>query len=187
MSDITTLAVQKATKPKIEDVMPHYLDGDTLKSALDFIAYLRESKTNPSWAVHNKWSASNKGKVLCQIRLPAHQGHFQRPNVSDWKRSWCVSPYLSNLAKYEHLITDDYDKRLVAENLYGCVPHCRGIKCSTHNPEIKRTVCGTEISRYCHAGMLGNNTLWIVNPDQAEIASIKKLMKLEKQARADKI
>jgi len=30
MSDITSLAVQKVTKPNIEDVLPHCLDGEIL-------------------------------------------------------------------------------------------------------------------------------------------------------------
>jgi len=185
MADITSLAVQKITKPNIEEILPYYLDGEALKSALDFIAYLRENKMKPSWTIHNAWKAVNKGKVLYYIRLPVYSSHFQRPNNPNWERSWCVTPFLMNLAKYENLITDEFDKKMVVDNLYGCKPYCQGARCSAKNPETRITICGTEIVRHCHSSMLRNRSLWVVNPDKNEIESIKKLLELEKKARAD--
>jgi len=184
MADITASAMQKISKPNIEDVLPHFLDGEALRNALDFAAYLRENKTKPSWKFHNSWCAVNKGKIYCYIRLsaPNREAGFYHPNHPDeksWERSWCITPWLSNLAKYEHLITDDVDKKIIADNLYGCVPYCRKNNCA---PKKRITVCGTEIVRYCH-GMLDNRSLWVVNPDKTEIDSIKKLLELEKQAR----
>jgi hypothetical protein len=184
------LKEQKKTKPMIEDVMPHYLDGGRLKNALEFIAYLRENKIKPVWAITNGWKAVYKGKTLYYIRLPLYEAHFNRPNQLDgtnWESSWCVTPFLMNLAEYEDLITDETDKKIVVDNFYGCVPYCRGSGCSS---EKKITVCGTELVRYCHDGMLGNRSLWVVNPDETEIACIKKFLELEKNARnenADRI
>jgi len=180
------LSNQKKTKPMIEDVMPDYLEGDILKNALSFIAYLRENKMKPVWAITNGWKAVYKGKTLYYIRLPLYESHFKRPNQpagTTWERSWCVTPFLMNLAKYENLITDETDKKIIVDNLYGCVPYCGGVSCSTKNPEMRITVCGTELVRYCHSGMLGNRSLWIVNPDGTEINSIKKFLELEKNAR----
>ena len=113
---------------------------------------------------------------------PCSTRHFNRPNQpsrTSWERSWCVTPFLRNLVEYEHLITDETDKKIIVDNLYGCVPYC-GSGCQ---PETKITVCGTELVRYCHSTMLANRSLWIVNPDEAEIGSIKKLLEMEKQAR----
>jgi len=178
------LKEQKNTKPMIEDVMPNYLDGDMLTSALEFIAYLRENKMKPTWAITNGWKAVYKSKVLYYIRLPLYEAHFNRPNQpgeTSWQRSWCVTPFLRNLAEYDHLITDEVDKKIIVDNLYGCVPYCRG-GCAE---EKKITVCGTELVRYCHSAMLDNRSLWIVNPDESEISSIKKLLEMEKQARVE--
>jgi len=182
MADITKLATQKITKPNIEDVMPHYLDGDILKQALEFIAYLRANKMKPSWTLHNAWKGVNKGKILYYIRLPVYASHFYRPNqpnARNWERSWCVTPYLTNIAKYEHQITDDFHRKLILQNLYGCKPHCPETQCWS-NQTI--TVLGQDLHRFC-GGTLNNRSLWIVNPDDTEMEAIKKLMEMEKRAR----
>ena len=179
---------QKKTKPLIEDVMPNYLEGNMLKNALEFVAYLRENKMKPSWAVTNGWKATYKGKTLYYIRLPLYKSHFNRPNQpsgTSWERSWCVTPFLMNLEKYENLITDEISKKIVVDNLYGCVPYCHQQNCSTKNPETKITVCGMELARYCSSFMLSNRSLWIVNPSETEIFNIKKFLELEKNARIE--
>ena len=185
MSDITSLAIQKVTKPNIEDVMPYYLDGDALKNALDFVAHLRANKMKPSWTLHNAWKAVNKGKVLYYIRFPVYKSTFFRPYNQNWERSWCVTPYLINIAQYENMIADDKLKKIIVDNMYGCEPHSCGDKCSTKNQEIKITICGTELIRYCHHVMLGNRSLWILNPNENEIDSIKKMLDFERQVRIE--
>jgi len=184
MADITQLAVQKVTKPNIENVLPYYLDGETLESALDLIAYLRENKMKPSWTIHNAWKAVNKGKVLYYIRLPVYESHFYRPNQAcktSWEHSWCITPYLTNLSQYEHLITDEVHKKIILDNLYGCKPYCPKTSCWS---ETTLTVFDKKLERYC-GGTLKNRSLWIVNPDETEIVSIKKFLALEKQARTE--
>jgi len=189
MAAITSLAVQKIAKPNIEDVLPHYLSGNVLKNALDFIAYLRENKMKPTWTIHNAWKAVNKGKVLYYIRLPVYDAHFQRPNQpagTSWERSWCVTPFLMNIAKYENLITDEADKKIIVDNFYGCKPYCRMAKCSMKNTAKKIVICNTEFVRYCGDSMLRNRSLWVVNPSEVELDCIKRLLELEKKARTVK-
>jgi len=182
------LWAQKNIKPMIEDIMPHYLEGDRLESALEFVAFLRENKMKPVWAITNGWKAVHRGKTLYYIRLPLYPAHFDRPNQSgetSWERSWCVTPFLMNLAKYEHLITDETNKKIIVDNFYGCKPYCKMARCAGRNPEKKITVCDTELMRYCGDGMLKNRSLWIVNPTETEIDSIKTFLELEKNARID--
>lgn len=187
MHEITTLEYQKKHKPNIEDVLPHYLGDEALRNALDFIAYLRENKMKPSWTIHNAWKAVNKGKVLYYIRLPVYESHFKRPNQpsgTNWERSWCVTPFLRNIDKYEHLITDETEKKIITDSFYGCKPYCKMVRCAEKgNPKIKITICGTELSFYCGASMLENRSLWIVNPNAAEISCIKKFLEMEKSER----
>ena len=183
MSDITSLAVQKVTKPNIEDVLPHYLSGEMLKNALDFVAYLRKNKMKPSWTIHNAWKATYKGKPLYYIRLPLYDSHFYRPNQPaeiTWERSWTVTPYLLGIEQYQHQITDETDQQIVMDNLYGCKPNC----IEPCNSETKLQLFGKEIVKNCDSGgTINNRSLWIVNPNEREIAAIKKFMELEKQAR----
>jgi len=70
MPDITELHAQREIKPKIEDVLPHLLEGSALTEASNFSAYLKENKVNLKWAgIHNAWKADYKGKPLLYLRL----------------------------------------------------------------------------------------------------------------------
>ena len=60
---------QQKLKPKIEDVISEFLDGDRRQNAQAFIAYLRESKLNPSYASYNAWWVNYKGKRLISLRI----------------------------------------------------------------------------------------------------------------------
>jgi len=57
------------TRPKIDDVICHYLDGSTLKNALSFIQYIRDSKMKIKWSSVNVWKVSYKRKRVMDIRL----------------------------------------------------------------------------------------------------------------------
>ena len=65
---VTSFHVQRATKAKIEDVIPYYLDGEMLKTALDFAAYLQSNGMQLKWAAWNTWKAHIKSKVLCWVK-----------------------------------------------------------------------------------------------------------------------
>jgi len=60
---------QRKTKPKIDDILPIYLGDSTLEKAMEFVAFLRESKMNPGWRSPNSWCASCKGKVVVYIKI----------------------------------------------------------------------------------------------------------------------
>ena len=56
-------------KLKIEDEIPHFLDGETKQSALDFAAYMRANRMPLSWQSTNSWKANHKAQNVCVIRL----------------------------------------------------------------------------------------------------------------------
>ncbi|MCL2545737.1 MAG: hypothetical protein FWE06_00895 [Oscillospiraceae bacterium] len=55
------------SKPTPEIIFKEALDDEKQKIALEFIAWLRENKTSPSWQVTNKWRCNYKGKLICHI------------------------------------------------------------------------------------------------------------------------
>ena len=174
---------QEKTKPLIEDVIPEFLEGDNKKTALEFVAYMRENKMKPVWARHNAWKAMFKGKSICYIRLPKYDSHFRSPkhsNESDWMRSWSIMLQLKELNqnKFEVLNNDEVMKNLIWDSLYNCQANCP----SQCNPEKKIVVFGKELEKRCGYA-LDNGHLFFVNPDEVEINCIKKLLELEKEAR----
>ena len=175
------LRVQKVEKPRIEDVIPKYLDGDIKKDALNFAVYLLENKMKLAWAVTNGWKVMHKGKVIGYIRLPMYESHFRnlkQVEETDWKESWVFTPYLHNLSKYEDLVIAQNLKEFVLNGLHYCVP-CLHRFCAT-----ERTIFGNKTKNLCLGDLYGGMALWYVNPKEAEISCLKKLLEFEIQARA---
>jgi len=65
---------RQKVKPQIEDAISGVLNGDALKTALDFIEYLRENKMNPRWMSTDTWKINYKDHVLCYFRLDPDSG-----------------------------------------------------------------------------------------------------------------
>jgi len=197
------------TKTMIEDVLPHYVDGDNLKIALNFIAYLRENKIKPTWAVQNGWTGMCKGKVLYWIRLPQVKSHldagkpthchFQTIKPSDkshWTESWVITPYLSNIETYKNIVIDEGMNMFVLDNMHYHEARMLNGTCDIQrasgeskqcNPGVTRTILGKEVKGICHGDLYGTITTWFTNPNEIEIEYIKRLLELEQQARIKNI
>ena len=189
------LQKQKKIKPKIEDVIPKYLDGDLKESALAFIAYLRANKMSPAWAgFKNAWKAANKGRTICYIKLGAGSG---ASNIKNNK--WVVAPFLENRKEYEDKIIEEGLQNLLWENVFYCVQkpkesvplealrhYALTYPCNLWNcaPGKKIRVCGKEMTNICRNG--NRQYFWIHDPDESALDGIKKLLELEKQARNEK-
>jgi len=171
---ITTVKIQRTTKPKIEEVLPYYLDGKMLNFAFDFITYLRAEKMNPGWSLHNAWKANSKGKPLCYIRLG-----------KDWVREtknvkWVIFLYLDHMDEYADKILDENWQDLIWDDLH----YCRKPNCPYGcNPGMTATILGKEFSGLCPTIY---KRVSFVNPDVATIKIITMLLELERQARATK-
>ena len=153
---------QKAMKLKIEDEIPKFLEGDMKRSALDFVAYMRASKMQPSWQSTNSWKASFKGQNICVIRLS--------------NGSWCVVPRIS---RWNKLIGtyDIYEEELKRDGLTDIVlanvNFCRS--CAGCGPGWKMTFFGMEHENVCH-----NVPVRYIDPGETEIDCIKKVLELMK-------
>lgn len=182
-----TLREQKNIKPNIEDVIPYYLDDENKKNALEFVSYLRENKIKPVWATQNNWKATYKGKIIYYLRLPTTKHHFlnkKKTDENDWLRSWVVTPYVLHYHEYADLIINEGLQDFFWNNMRFCINVLTG-ECNSHGcaPGIDMNVLGKDFKNLCHFVKSGANTMWVVNPDETEINSIKKLLDFEKQAR----
>ena len=169
---ITTLRVQRKIKPQIEDVLPYFLDGDMLKTALDFTACLRENKMTPRWAgILNAWKAICKGKPLYYIRII----NDDWKNVTPYnKYTWVVTPYLLHIHEYDESVIDESLRNLIWDHIGFYCRSCR--QCA---PGGDLTVFGREIKSVC----VNMPLTWVWDPDEAAISGIKRLLEHEKQAR----
>jgi len=58
---------QLTTRPSIDEVICHYLDGETLKEALFIIDNIRENNMKIKWTSINVWSVLYKRKHVCDL------------------------------------------------------------------------------------------------------------------------
>jgi len=170
--DITTLKAQRETKAKIEDVLPHYLEGAMLESVLNFVTLLRTEKMNPGWAgVHNAWRANCKGRPLCYIRLG-----------KEWIRKtegvkWVVVLYLDNIDDYADDIINEGWQNIVWSDLHYCrKPNCP-YNCSSGRTKL---ILGKEFSDLCPTFI---NKANFVNPGEEELKIVTRLLGFEREAR----
>jgi len=182
MFEILTLKTQRELKPKIEDVLPYFLDSEELETALNFIAHLRTNKMNPRWAgVHNTWNCNYKGKTICFIRLGTTWHATNSGNVK-----WEVSPNLININAYEKEIIYENMQNYIWDGLVYCKSciNANGLQrgCS---PGANKTVLEKDITGLCSGFFNGRKPISFVNPDGTAIICIKRLLELEKQARTE--
>ena len=164
-NDITLLSVQKALKPKIEEVIPLLLNGDERDAALSFVAYMRANKMQPSWTAHNSWSANYKGKKICTIRLPLAHFPYKHwvicPHISRWNKM------ISSYDTYKDEIERDGYEAYVWDN----VNICRS--CANCGPGWDITVLGKDFSNICH-----NIPVWYKDPTDETIGFVKYILLL---------
>jgi len=166
--------VQKETKPKFENVVPCYLDGDALKTALGFSAYLTANGMQLKWDAWNTWKVFNKNKTLCWVKI----NMFVRPIT------WAVSPCLANIDEYEDIIINEELQNFIWDSFKRCRPNCRGSCRGKDTGGITVTILGKKIYGVCNEIYYVNNKkVDFVNPDETAVERIKMLLGLEKQAR----
>ena len=67
---------QIQARPKIDDVICHQLDGETLKEALFIIDNIREHKMKIKWSSVNVWSVRYRRKHVCDIKIENDSLHI---------------------------------------------------------------------------------------------------------------
>ena len=177
--DILTLKGQRELKPKIEDVLPYFTDGEELETAINFISHLRVNKINLKWAgVHNFWNSKNKGKNICYVKLGNSWIGRKLPG-SEVTVKWEVILNLLHMSEYEN--------KIIGENMQNYIwngfAYCRACNngCS---PGVNKTILGKDFTGLCHGMFFTRFVISFVNPDETSIENIKKLLEWEKHARA---
>ena len=151
---------QRKTKPKIEDVLPIYLDGDSLKNATDFVAFLREHKMSPGWRSPNSWCSNYKGKVVAYIKLG--ESAYQNSKSDFWQ-----IVFQNHYNDESKALFDEHTIKIVWSKIRFCTC-CADFSCA---PGVRGTILGKELdSNVCrHMSLLFNN------PDTDELKCVKKL------------
>jgi hypothetical protein len=156
----TTSIVQEQakTKPKIEDIIPEYLDGKSRQSLMELLEFCRANGIKYPWSATNRWKLSLKGKTIGMIYIGKEPC---QPLESFAKNVWHTTVYLDmEVAEKENLT------KVIHRNVRPCA---RGPKtCRTFDTV---TIFGKEFTGACKyaAGRFAN-------PDAETLDCIKKLL-----------
>lgn len=154
------MAKLMSDKPEIEDVMNNVLKGNTLKNALNLIAFLRKNKINPQWSATNVWKISYKTYSVCFIRL---YGAADYHNMK--AGTWRIIPFIG---EYEASSLSDEFKEIVWSNQITC-QNCG--KCALPLNHI----FGKKYDYACE------KSVGFTNPDVKSIECVKKLIELRRE------
>ena len=153
---------KKAVKQKIEDVIGHVLDGDTLKNALDLVSYMRENKMTPTNTSNNGWKISSKSCVVCYISLDVDTKILR------------INPFIG---AYESASLPDDLKEIVLSKKKQGTPCeiCHVISDSGYNCSYKlKTIFDKNYVDACA------RSISFENPDVDELKCIIELLKMRK-------
>lgn len=165
---------QKTTKPLIEDVIHKHLDGDMRKTALNFVAYLRENGMPPKWFRLDGWTVKYKDqKRFCTIWIHKHDCC----NPPSWSISF---EYL--LRHKEGIINEGLQNKFL-DNVFYCV-HSKGHSDKSSIPSRpcaggrNVTVFGKDFKGVCQH----RDVLRFYDPCEVTVKGMKKLIEIGKKA-----
>lgn len=152
---------QRKTKPKIEDILPIYLAGETLKNAMDFVSFLRANKMSPGWRSPNSWCASYKGKVVAYIKLA------DAAYVDSEYDSWQIV-FFDHFNDESEDLCDVATKQMIWSKVRFCTS-CSNFNCA---PGIRGTILRKALDDNicCYMSLRFNH------PDVEELECAKKLV-----------
>ena len=154
----------KSPKPKLEDALNELVNGDVLKNALDFVAYLRANKMSPAWTTPNSWKVSCKGKGVCYIKIGPMPGHHRLENGS-----WLINFHGSFARDYEPFFASEKLKK----NAWANIKHCWKCNedCVAEKKWVRAPVLGKEFDNVCK-----NIRVVMTNPNAETVECAKALV-----------
>ena len=157
---------QRKTKPKIDDILPIYLDSETVEKAMAFISFLRENKMSPGWRSPNSWCSSYNGKVVTYIKIG------DAAYVNTKYDSWQIVFFGYYNYENEELF-DEYTKKIAWSKIRFCecctnCKHAPGVNATILNKELDDNIC-------CYMSLRFNN------PDIKELNCAKNLVLASKK------
>ena len=144
---------QRVVKPKIEDVAGDYINGNNLKSLMDFLGFLKDNKLSPRWQSGNSWTVQYRGQTVCHIKLDS----------TIWRIMFSLASREKWFSGSDQYFADDEEKAFIWASVKEawCPRGCKG----------KITVLGKEFHDVC--------VCWAVrieNPDGAALEQSKRVI-----------
>ena len=106
------IQAQAKTKPKIEEIILEYLDGEPKQSLLELLEFCRANGIKYLWSATNIWKLQLKGKTAGMIYIG--KGPCQKDNIT--KNWWCT-----HIPVVEEVIIKENLTEVIHKNVFLCV------------------------------------------------------------------
>ena len=153
----TIIQVQAKTKPKIEEIIPEYLEGGAKQSLYELLEFCRTNLVKYPWSATNIWKLQLKGKTIGMIYI----GKFPCQKADITKKIWYI-----HIPMFEEIIIKEHLTEVIHRNVLPCV---HGQK--SCGPGKTTTILGKEFN--------GVHGVLFKNPDTETLDCIKKMIKFQ--------
>jgi len=135
---------QKKARPKVEDMICEYFEGEIKQNALDFVAWLRANKLSPRFGATNAWYIYHGNENFCSIRIESKA--WPTVELEPEKTAFCICFAAYTEYHNELLNTEELKEAVIAglKPCTDCSPNCE----RTEELPIA-TVCGEKIENVC--------------------------------------
>ena len=171
---------QQKTKPKFEDIIGELIEGERLKNALAFHAYLKGVKMLPRWSATNAWKISYKGKFFLSIRAGVKKSNHE-PHIYYGLEpgSWHIGHWLQSFAFPDDLSGEFEDKKSYdefKEFIWANMQPCKHCMCCA--PGHSGIYLGKKFESVCY--------FRIENPDTEALEFTKRLFEYKRKVWSNK-
>ena len=171
--EISGYEEQKKHKPTLRSIIDNIPDENLRKVGIDFLEYLSELRSTPSWYASNSFSVSYKGKRVCLIRIDInYQGADRHLYPNDRFLIHLRAPDMQMLAIYLSELPEN-ERQLYIDKINKC-GHCS--QCS---PGVTVAIGNLWLNDVC------NQRMGFTNPTSEQLNIIKRLIELRRKDIAD--
>ena len=150
----TIIQEQARLKPKIEEIIPEYLEVESRQSLEELLDFCRANGIKCTWSATNIWKLSLKSKTAGMIYI----GKFPCQKADIAKNWWCM-----HIPMFEEVILNENLTEVIHRNVLPCA---HGQK--SCGPGKTMTIFGKEFH--------GVHGVLFKNPDAETLSCIQKLL-----------
>lgn len=177
---------QRQVKPKIEESIPVYLDGESKQSMLKFLEICKINGVKTPWSATNRWVLKLNKQTIGMIYMGI------KP-CSDIKKGIQKNTWYTCVNSASNIIFKELNKEAISEKERDDITHVihRNLaKCANDKknctPIKNITILGKEYNEsnnLCSKCGGTNYSILFVNPDDRTLYWINKVLELEKKTR----
>lgn len=182
----TIVQIQAKTKPKIEEMIPQYLEGEAKQSMINFLEICKANGVKTKWSATNRWSLRLDKQGIGMIYMGVKPCGDAKKGIQ--KNAWYT--YINSASE---LIHRELDKEGISEKEKENITHVvhRNLKTCANDkkrcaPLKNITILGKEFNEtdnLCSDCGKDYYQIMFSNPDERTLYWLNKVLEIDRKAR----